>query len=177
MKKIIMVIMLMVMVMLSTSQLYASTYNVDPLVANSILGNSGEATETAFLLLQYSLNCHTFDFTKFEEGGMNWTNIEGNIWSFDFGSDRPNFFMIKTGNLKLFPFNNFNNDHFLFENIENKRYGIIDLDCLCFGNNMNIDKISHISYLKTDCSPVPISPSMVFLLSGMCGFFLIRRRK
>jgi hypothetical protein len=111
-----------------------------------------------------------------EDSGL-WVQI-GNTdnWAIHFESYQPTFFFIKTGNLdhgqRTVGANGSEQYHFLFQNLDNKDYGVIDLSDLGL---CNIGQISHIA--EIDPSQVPIPATLLLFGSGLLGLLGFKKRQ
>lgn len=147
--------------------------NIDSLIAATALASSGEAVEESWV---ESVLGFDVTFSGKIENGFSWEQVTGVTGETDiyaqYLSQPTDYFLVKTGTL-----NGTSNTHFLFRNIAEMVYAVIDLSDMGFAlQDLNITKVSHISFLD-DPANVP-EPSTVALLGlGMFGLALARRRK
>jgi hypothetical protein len=137
--------------------------SVDKLIFADNLGNSSNATEIKFIE-DHSTFVVPY-YAKFDTGEGDWTNVEGTIWAYDFGTLGTDLFVIKTGNLKL----KSAVDTFLYKTVASRQYAVIDF--ADFGTEMNAGKISHIG------APVPEPSTILLLGSGLLGLGWYGRKR
>jgi len=101
----------------------------------------------------------TFTF-EFVEGTDDW-------WALDFTGEPAYFFLkIGTGGLDPEPA-----DHYLYQNLEELGWGVIDLSEIYVARNFDITRVSHVGQVS-----VPEPPSVLLLGMGMIGLAGIGRR-
>jgi hypothetical protein len=137
--------------------------SVDTLKASDYLSPSSNAAEREFIEDNSDFVVPYYSTSDTVEG--DWTNIEGTLWAYDFGTFAPDYFLIKTGNLKLNPAL----DTFLYKNVASRQYAVIDF--ADFGTEMNAGKISHIG------APVPEPSTILLLGSGLLGLGWYGRKR
>jgi len=117
-----------------------------------------------------------------------WVYDGGDVWKTQFYDGNlgiptatPDYFLIKTGELA-------DATHFLFENVDDKSWAVIDLsdmglvladvtdNALVAGDTRLFDRFSHIT-LFADCSPVPEPSSLALMLIGMFGLSRFRKKR
>jgi len=145
--------------------------NLDFLTASTNLGDSGEATELAWVNSVLG-GGYTFD-AKDDGLGGEWFDITdyAGYWAHALTTE-PAYFLVKTGSIDGNP-----NTHFLYENLTSLEWAVIDLAGLGITDLSNIDKISHIS--EFGGTPVPEPATMLLFGTGLAGLAgsLLRRKK
>ena len=143
---------------------------VDNLIASAHLGSSGEATELAWV---ESVLGFDVVFEDKLESSFSWQKVDGTLDVYAQSlSDSPDYYLVKTGKLK-----GTNKTHFLFQNLAELAYAVIDLSEMGFNIfKEGTGKISHISQFKTPSTEVP-EPGILSLLGmGLLGLAFVRRR-
>ncbi len=102
------------------------------------------------------------------------SNPATRIYDYDFTSVQPAYFFIKTATSNN-PGADTGVDHYLFMNISNLDYGVIDLNMGNLVDIYNIGKLSHIGEVGT--TPVPEPATMLLFGAGLVGLAGIARRK
>ena len=142
--------------------------------------NSGAGNEQTWVALALGVN--SADYTQLQGSGSSvWQPVTGgpagtNLYAIDFGAFGflPAYFLVKTGNLAAT-----NDDHFLYRNLSEARYGIIDLND--FGDDLTIEvgKISHAGVAGGTTlqapTPAPMPEPTTLLLLGS-GLALVARQ-
>jgi hypothetical protein len=148
--------------------------SVDRLMASDYITPSSNAAEIEFIEDNSDFVVPYYSTSDTVEG--DWTNVEGTLWAYDFGTFVTDLFVIKTGNLK-----DTTDNTFLYVNVDNLQYAVVDFadfgtNTLLaksgdFKTNMNAGKISHIGV------PVP-EPSTILLLGiGLLGLGWYGRKR
>jgi len=147
-----------------------STYvgTVDRFIDSTNLGNSGDADEEAWV--QEVLEDDSYILTSKTDtpnpsAVWHQTIENSDAYAFDFVTDSPEYFLVKTGN------NDGTTDtHFLYQNLDSVDWAVIDINVVSI---TNIGKLSHID----EFSPVP-EPATIFLLGiGLSGLVFAGRKK
>lgn len=143
---------------------------VDTWLASTRLGNSGEDTELQWVRSVLGSDIVLQERTETEEGaGWLRTNEDSRVYAFDFVGDNTEYFLVKTGATSS------GNTHFLFENVQNFSWGVIDLDLNDIESIKNVGKLSHIGEYGAG-APVPEPATLVLLGSGLLGLAGFRRK-
>ncbi len=149
---------------------------IDTLINETMLANSGDATELAWVTSILGAGW-SLDAKYNTTDGDGWFAVDGANMESVFAHallTAPDYFLIKTGN------NSGNtNTHFLFQNFASMDWAVIDLADMGFdANNLtNIDKISYISeYNGDNGAPVPEPMTMLLMGTGLAGLVGIRRK-
>ena len=145
----------------------------DPLIGSGEQGepggpdSSGDADELEWVNMFLEPDV-TYD-SKLSAGSYSFELVDGtaDTYAFLFALTIPEYFMVKTGNNK-----GTDDTHFLFQNIANLNYGVVDLSDLGIDN---IGKFSHIGEFSPGEVP---EPGILGLLGiGLLGMMLARRRR
>jgi len=150
----------------------------------SQLDNSGSETEIGWINeVLDSMGIYYEGLIKiedFEENGYaDWLEVnttgyddyvQGKVWAYEFEFDpAPSYYLIKTGNIE-----GSDKRHFLFENLEEMQFAVINLNEMANGTTIDISKVSHIS------APVPEPATMLLFgtgLVGLAGSRLCKKKK
>jgi len=139
----------------------------DVLEDKTSLPNNSETTETNFV--NSSLG-GLYQLTyKDEDLKYEWLKVSMGVYAHKLETT-PEYFLIKTGNIKT------GYTDFLFKNVENSDWAMIDLGTMGFKNSdlCNIEKVSHISEFNTTAVPEP--SSMLLFGSGLIGICGLMRK-
>lgn len=182
MKKQLIALMTGTMLLVATSALALTVSggtNVgvrDKFFASADLGNSGDATELAWIQGELGSAFTWATDGKYDVKASNWLLTDeagGNTWALNL-KDSPQYYMIKTGTGANDPVN----DHFLFENMASLEWAVLNLSA-DFGTGYeikNIGKVSHVNEIGGG-TPVPEPGTMMLLGVGMFGLAIFGKRR
>jgi hypothetical protein len=150
----------------------ATVGSVDTLVTGTNLGNS-DGAEAAYLAGYLGINLDDVNYVKVD-GTDGWQLVDGttNTWAFDFqsaGVVDPLAFLVKIGNAVY--------DHYLYSNIGNLQYGVVDLGALSpRAGKITIASISHVASGGGTSETVPEPATLMLFGIGLVGLGLVTRR-
>lgn len=184
MKRSILAVLALIGMIAATGSASAYTINsgatdvggLDTLVASTNLGNSGDATELAWVnsILEPDVSWVIKSETP-EGSGWILTNTTG-VYAFDLKQTigPSEYYLVKTGNNQsLNP-----NDTFLFKNESSLDWAVVDLTS-SFGTGYsikNIGKFSHIDEFNSS-TQVPEPGTIVLLGAGLLGLAAFGRKR
>ncbi len=144
--------------------------SIDQFLSSSDLGNSGAATEEAWVesVLGFDVEYNA----GYASSGSDWTLLDGetDIYAAEL-TDTPDYFLIKlgTGGTSL-------DSHYLFENIGDLAWAVVDFSEAGIDftiQNISIDRMSHVGEFGSINVPEP-SSAILFGL-GLLGLIFQRR--
>lgn len=145
--------------------------NVDPIVSKISLKNSSESEE---MLWVEEVLGEAVNLSYKNDGNFDWNLVDdkSTIYVQDLETTTE-YYLIKTGNIK----NGYT--HFLFDNLSDLSYAVIDLTDLGTNlKNINIGKVSHIAeFSNYTPAPAPEPSTMLLWGIGFVGFAGVYRKK
>jgi hypothetical protein len=157
----------------------ATTGGADTLVSWAALANSGLGSETQFVADYLNVAANTISYSQLpDSGGSAWLPIdnEDSMFAFDFGNTNPLLFLVKMGSGVGITGVTGTFDTFLFSNVNELRYGVIDLDLFTRSHGqIEIGMVSHVGTSGTTQVPEPGTWSLLAL--GLAGFVFVRRKQ
>ena len=148
--------------------------SVDTLIDSAnvfnLYGSSGEADEEAWV---ESVLGFDVVFDDKMDGGFNWELVDGTTSTYAQSFlEAPDYYLVKVGNLK-----DTDDTHFLFRNIAELYYGVINLADMGFNlTKEGVGKISHISLFDTTTTDIPEPSVLTLFVLGLAGLVLARRK-
>ncbi len=153
---------------------------VDTFLTSTKLANSGESVELAWVQDYLNDDSLTFNGKADSKDEMNWTQVQGtnqdDIYATSFGSEAPDYFLLKlgTGGIDI-------DSHYLFDNIGELSYGVVDFSKAGIDftvKKINIGRVSHVSNIGGDSSvDVPAPASLSIFALALAGFAARRKLK
>ncbi len=151
---------------------------LDKYVAKANLANSDEKAELDWVNSVLNPSVATFK-TKYDELELSsWQPAEGfeDIYAYNLGNNGAfyDYFLVKLGNN-----NGTNFTDYLFENVDNIEWAVLDINNSFDGTGISgtIEKISHISLFDSGSTPVPEPSTFLMLGAGILGLGLYGRRR
>jgi hypothetical protein len=146
--------------------------DVDLFRASTTLSDSSDAAEEAWVESILGFDVSLSD--KYDSGGSDWTLLDNEDDVYATALDTsPNFFLIKlgTGGTSI-------DSHYLFENIGDLDWGVVDFSVAGVDfsiKNIGIDRLSHVDEFDEHAIP---EPSILALIGfGLVGLAFISRRR
>jgi hypothetical protein len=157
--------------------------SADTLVDWTSLSKSSDAAERGFIADYLGVSAQSLTYTHLSSGASSgesgaWQSVDGDssLFAFNFGSVTPLYFLIKTGSGLGLPGETGTFTHFLFQNVGELSYGVLDLDLFSrTQGNIEIGMVSHVSTTGTTNVPEPATLTLFGAALAALGF--ARRRK
>lgn len=161
---------------------------IDKLIAETVLGNSGDAVELAWVQSVIG-NTYGWDPSadKYEVFESEWEAVDGLFTQNDKGEsvpyvyahglkNAPDYFMLKLAAANSGSTTD-GNDHFLFENLEEMDWAVVSLQDMNFELKFvsNVGKVSHVGEFGGQLVPEPAT--MMLFGTGLAGLAGMVRRK
>lgn len=154
--------------LLSSAASTSFAYTVDTVYAKADLANAGAGTVLSWIQQVTGDNTLTFEDELQGSGGWSYdSNLKQYFATIDPATE---WFVVKTGNLKLGP-TNFN--HFLFQNIGELNLAVLTAADL--GGDFSIGKISHTRTYDGGTASVPETGTLGLMAAGLFGLIATRR--
>lgn len=143
--------------------------DVDTLIARTNLANSGEGAEKSWVEAILGDDITLSD--KIEGDNWNWLQYDAdpNIWALEL-QESPEYYIIKTGKIHSTP-----DTHFLYTNLDQLSWAVIDLSFDVGLADIDIYKVSHITTF-TGVNPVPEPATMLLFGIGLLGIAGLGRK-
>ena len=146
----------------------------DIFVGSTTLSSSGDAAELAWV--QDILNDQTITFSdKYDSYGSDWQLVDGetDVYAADLAFD-PEYYLIKmgTGGTNI-------DSHFLFENIGDLSYAVVDFSDAGIDfsiKKLNIGRISHVGEFGSSTIDVPEPANLALFGLGIVALGFSRKR-
>lgn len=163
---------------------WADVGSPDVLIGISLLDNSGDALEVAWvndvLKLTGDAAFTVDDLVKTESDDPEWANwfsvgdTGSGAFAFEFVTEQPEYFYLKVGVGKDDP----QYSHLLFENVDSLNWGVVTLAQTLGTTGFTIKEWGKFSHLgELGGSPVPEPATMLLFGTGLAGLAGIVRRK
>ena len=156
----------------------ATVGGLDTYLASTTLKNSGDAAESAWVstVLGFAVT-----FESRTNCDCSWQTVDStpDWFAFDFGSDAPSYYLVKTGNGSTIDQDSpkdGSDTHFLFQNVSELQYAVVSMTQLGFAGSIDIKKVSHITEFDGGTIRVPEPAGLAVFGLALLGVAVARRR-
>jgi len=148
----------------------ATVGSLDDLIASATVANS-YAAELAWIQSELGPSAFFAESDVYDVVGTDWDLVDGTTdwYATELVNEPANYFIkIGTGGLDPVPV-----DHYLYSNLAEFSFAVIDLSDIVVARNFDIGRVSHIGEVGTT---VPEPGTLVLLGIGMLGVAVYRRK-
>ncbi len=153
---------------------------IDDFIDSTTLSKSGDDTELSWVKSVLGDDSLSFMGKAESEVAMDWQKVSGtsedDIYATSFGDETPDYFLLKlgTGGVDI-------DSHYLFDNVGELSYGVVDFSEAGIDftvKKINISRVSHVSSIGDGSSvDVPAPAGFAFFALGLAGLAARRKTK
>ncbi|HEY9134625.1 MAG TPA: PEP-CTERM sorting domain-containing protein [Pseudomonadales bacterium] len=135
---------------------------VDSIFAHNTLADSSAAGEEAWVesLLGYDVAI------SYKNDATSWSLVNGETSIYASGLSSPTaYYIVKFGNGGISGLDS----HYLYQNLDELMYAVIDLDLVSTAHNFNIGRVSHVTEFGAGTTDVPEPGTLMLLGLGLLG--------